>query len=82
MDAVSSYMRGLKMIFAVASMLLVTHTMSAQQEVAPDHFDGSDVRVQMATRAKAPKRVAKQKPAHAAKKTASKKDSASSASGK
>ncbi|HVZ17829.1 MAG TPA: hypothetical protein VG897_11970 [Terriglobales bacterium] len=58
MDAVTNCTRGWKkMMFAAALMLFATYTVSAQQEVAPDHFDGSEARTQTVHSAKARKQV-------------------------
>ncbi|MGZ4789774.1 MAG: hypothetical protein ACXVZX_14745 [Terriglobales bacterium] len=80
MNIFTNWTRGLKTIIAVAAMLLMTHTLSAQQEVDPDHFDGSNVTSQKST-AKVRKTSAHKQP-HTTKKAASRKSAGTPAAGK
>lgn len=64
MEAVNHYTRALKTLLAAGAMLLATLTAAAQQEVAPDHFDGTESN---AARTVKPAKVQKQAPHKPAK---------------
>ena len=80
MNLLTNCTRGLKTIIAVAAMLLMTHTVSAQQEVDPDHFDGPAVSSQKST-AKVHKTSAHRQ-TQTAKKAAGRKSNGTGAAGK